>query len=45
MDVKEKKRKETKIKNSERTSLGRYETLLRPDRKPTHVHIMNRTCP
>ena len=28
-----------------RTSLGRYETLLRPDRKPTHVHIMNRTCP
>ena len=28
-----------------RSSLGRYETLLRPDRKPTHVHIMNRTCP
>ena len=28
-----------------RSSLGRYETLLRPGRKPTHVHIMNRTCP
>ena len=28
-----------------RTSLGRYETRLRPGRKPTHVHIMNRTCP
>jgi len=28
-----------------RSSLGRYETLLRPGRKLTHVHIMNRTCP
>ena len=28
-----------------RSSLDKYETHLRPDRKPTHVHIMNRTCP
>jgi hypothetical protein len=28
-----------------RSSLGRHETLLRPGRKPTHVHIMNKTCP
>jgi hypothetical protein len=28
-----------------RSSLGRYETLLRLGRKPTHVHIINRTCP
>jgi len=27
------------------SSLGKYETLLRPSRKPTHVHIRNRTCP
>jgi hypothetical protein len=29
----------------QRPSLGRYETPLRPGRKPTHVHLMNRKCP
>jgi hypothetical protein len=28
-----------------RSSLGRYETILRPGRKPIHVHIINRACP
>ena len=25
-------------------SIGIYETLLRPDREPIHIHIMNRVC-
>jgi len=33
------------ILSLQRSSLDKYETLLRPDRKLTHVHIMNRTFP
>jgi hypothetical protein len=27
-----------------RLSLGIYETLFRPGRKPTHTHLMNKIC-
>jgi hypothetical protein len=35
----------THILSLQRPSLGKYEIPSRPDKKPTHSHLINRACP